>query len=359
MEPNPLRILQQEHWADAELRRDLRCLQSLVANEVELATLYERIDESLSDEPRKSESGVRSLPQNLPERHSGTDTPTKLARLRTPQSFAAKRRVFATAVVWAASSIAMAAGISLWVDASRSTESDAALCITAAPETLEHASFGDDTKNAQGCGTRAPANRGFGANRAVQRALVAPGEAERPVAEKPSIEKVELGETRQRAPEPPRDFVLKGYPWANGVREAPAPAPENVVLEEEPPATKTSARTHRPGVPAEPPVGEKLPPGEKPPPGEKTAGGATPPNPLEPAPSSPTARAACGLLSLNSIPYSRVVVDGRPLGDTPRVGVPVSPGLHSIVFIHPEHGRKIKHVEVAAGATALVVVTFP
>ena len=122
----------------------------------------------------------------------------------------------------------------------------------------------------------------------------------------------------------------------------------DVTLEDDPSAAAAPRKTTRANVPAKAPLKQ----------GSGTAG-AEPSSPFEYAVYAPAPPATCGLLSINSIPYSRVVVDGRPLVDTPRVGVPVSPGLHSIVFIHPEHGRKVKHVEVAAGATALAVVTFP
>jgi PEGA domain len=65
-----------------------------------------------------------------------------------------------------------------------------------------------------------------------------------------------------------------------------------------------------------------------------------------------------GKLNINSIPYSRVVLDGRPLGATPRVEVAVSPGAHTVVFVHPEHGRIFKEVYVDAGRTVLAAVRF-
>jgi serine/threonine-protein kinase len=80
---------------------------------------------------------------------------------------------------------------------------------------------------------------------------------------------------------------------------------------------------------------------------------ATPPPP--PAPKA----AAGGTLSLNSIPASNVILDGKPLGATPKTGVAVTPGQHTVIFVHPEHGRKAKSVNVAAGKTVPVVVKFP
>jgi hypothetical protein len=64
-----------------------------------------------------------------------------------------------------------------------------------------------------------------------------------------------------------------------------------------------------------------------------------------------------GTLSITSIPPSNVVLDGRPLGPTPQE-VSVSPGAHSIVFIHPTKGRKALRIEAAAGTRGVASVSF-
>ncbi|MGC4070093.1 MAG: PEGA domain-containing protein [Polyangiaceae bacterium] len=66
-----------------------------------------------------------------------------------------------------------------------------------------------------------------------------------------------------------------------------------------------------------------------------------------------------GTLNINSIPQSNVLLDGRPLGKTPRAGVSVPGGSHTVVFIHPEHGRKQVVVTVIPGRTATAAVRFP
>jgi hypothetical protein len=66
-----------------------------------------------------------------------------------------------------------------------------------------------------------------------------------------------------------------------------------------------------------------------------------------------------GTININSIPVSNVILDGKPLGATPKVGVSATPGPHTIIFVHPEHGRKAKSVTVEAGKTASAVVRFP
>ncbi|MBN2195867.1 MAG: serine/threonine protein kinase [Polyangiaceae bacterium] len=61
------------------------------------------------------------------------------------------------------------------------------------------------------------------------------------------------------------------------------------------------------------------------------------------------ASAGQGVLNIASIPIANVILDGRPLGLTPRIGVRVSAGTHTIVFVHPELGRKVETVVVGAG----------
>lgn len=65
-----------------------------------------------------------------------------------------------------------------------------------------------------------------------------------------------------------------------------------------------------------------------------------------------------GTLNINSIPISSVILDGKPLGSTPKMGVKVKAGSHTVVFVHPQHGRKSQSVNVAAGQTAVAVVRF-
>lgn len=57
-----------------------------------------------------------------------------------------------------------------------------------------------------------------------------------------------------------------------------------------------------------------------------------------------------GTINVASTPPSNVVLDGRPLGKSPRV-VRVSPGPHTVVFIHPLYGRRSLNVTVGSGAT--------
>ncbi len=56
-------------------------------------------------------------------------------------------------------------------------------------------------------------------------------------------------------------------------------------------------------------------------------------------------------LNLNSIPVTNVILNGKPLGATPKIGVQVPPGPQTVVFVHPDLGRKVMSGTVAAGET--------
>lgn len=70
------------------------------------------------------------------------------------------------------------------------------------------------------------------------------------------------------------------------------------------------------------------------------------------------AKSGKGTLNINSIPPSKVLLDGRPLGQTPKPGVSVSAGSHTVTFVHPEKGRKVISVNVGAGETKTAAVKF-
>ncbi len=58
-----------------------------------------------------------------------------------------------------------------------------------------------------------------------------------------------------------------------------------------------------------------------------------------------------GFLNINSLPVSRILVDGQPMGETPKTGVQVSAGTHTITFINPDLPKKSISVTVKAGET--------
>lgn len=85
-------------------------------------------------------------------------------------------------------------------------------------------------------------------------------------------------------------------------------------------------------------------------PAPQPAGGAqTQPTAKPPA---PAAAAGEAFLNINSLPASTVVLDGAPLGPTPRLKVSVKPGSHTILFINSEQSlKKSITVTVANGET--------
>jgi serine/threonine-protein kinase len=97
------------------------------------------------------------------------------------------------------------------------------------------------------------------------------------------------------------------------------------------------------------------PPAPAPPPAGGVAGSQSP----EPkAPPSTPAPVGEGTLHINSIPISKVLLDGKPLGNTPKVSVTVPAGTHQVTFIHPEMGKKTITVIVKPGETKTAVVRF-
>jgi serine/threonine-protein kinase len=92
-------------------------------------------------------------------------------------------------------------------------------------------------------------------------------------------------------------------------------------------------------------------------------GGSTRPStgssPAAAAPAAPAAsKGGNASLTFASKPDSMVIFDGRPLGKTPK-SASVAPGQHTVVFVHPEHGRKAKTINVTAGQKATLQVKFP
>lgn len=105
--------------------------------------------------------------------------------------------------------------------------------------------------------------------------------------------------------------------------------------------------------------------------GDERKGGAPPASTPTPAPTRPAETTAAavvqasterpgarGQLNIQSTPRSNVVLDGHKLGSTPRFGVSVAPGPHSVVFVHPERGTKQVSVSVGPGESKTVAVQF-
>lgn len=80
--------------------------------------------------------------------------------------------------------------------------------------------------------------------------------------------------------------------------------------------------------------------------------------PASPAPQAASHAVGGAFLNLNSIPISNVVLDGRPVGSTPLMGLSVKPGTHTVTFVHPELGRKTSVVTTEAGQRQAVFARF-
>lgn len=82
---------------------------------------------------------------------------------------------------------------------------------------------------------------------------------------------------------------------------------------------------------------------------------AAAPAPLSmvPAPAAPAS--TDGTLNINSLPVSNVLLDGRPLGQTPKLRVKVKPGNHSVMFIY-KGKRTTRGARVGAGESVTVSV---
>ena len=80
-----------------------------------------------------------------------------------------------------------------------------------------------------------------------------------------------------------------------------------------------------------------------------------------PAPTAPAQLAdpTQGLLNISSVPPSQIILNGRPLGTTPKTGIAV-PGdsLQTIVFVHPKMGRRRAQKFVPAGKERTVSIRF-
>jgi len=74
---------------------------------------------------------------------------------------------------------------------------------------------------------------------------------------------------------------------------------------------------------------------------------STPPPAPTPAPAP--ARAEPGLLSLNAVPWGRVSIDGRVVGNTPVLDLRVAPGAHRVRVERPGFEPYERDISVVAG----------
>jgi PEGA domain-containing protein len=65
-----------------------------------------------------------------------------------------------------------------------------------------------------------------------------------------------------------------------------------------------------------------------------------------------------GRISVNADPWAQVLIDDKPIGDTPLANVSVSLGEHQVVFRHPQLGERRETVIVRADAPSRVSASF-
>jgi hypothetical protein len=65
-----------------------------------------------------------------------------------------------------------------------------------------------------------------------------------------------------------------------------------------------------------------------------------------------------GYLNISSTPTSKVVLDGKVLGDTPKMKVKATPGTHQVIFIDNNGNRFEKSVLVIVGQSTPVSHKF-
>ncbi|MDQ3035275.1 MAG: PEGA domain-containing protein, partial [Myxococcota bacterium] len=66
-----------------------------------------------------------------------------------------------------------------------------------------------------------------------------------------------------------------------------------------------------------------------------------------------------GTLRINTRPWSQVFVDGRLIGNTPQMNIPLPAGRHTVTLVNSDFN--IRHtitVEIAAGQTETRVLTL-
>jgi len=76
--------------------------------------------------------------------------------------------------------------------------------------------------------------------------------------------------------------------------------------------------------------------------------------------SAPAAQSGgLGTLRVNTRPWSRVIVDGRLIGNTPQMSIPLRAGAHALNLVNPEFGiDKTLTVDIKAGEVTTRVLTL-
>lgn len=140
-------------------------------------------------------------------------------------------------------------------------------------------------------------------------------------------------------PAPP-PAALPPAPIEPAIAAAPPSAPVSA-----PPAPRSGARPRSPGATASSGVA-----GARPTPTRETTATA----PVAAATPTPAEAPSTGRLSLVTVPWSRVELDGRVVGNTPLVGIELPAGSHVLVLTNPEAGITMRYpVSIEPGRTTV------
>lgn len=137
----------------------------------------------------------------------------------------------------------------------------------------------------------------------------------------------------------------------------PTARPDSMAALTAPPPAPSAPRATRPLPPPAPPRPAPAPVSRRPPakayapaPVHELAPSAAPVPPPAPAPAAaPAVRAEPGSLSINAIPWGSVYIDGRPMGNTPQLDLPVPPGQHKLRVERQGYRAYERVIDVAPG----------
>lgn len=66
-----------------------------------------------------------------------------------------------------------------------------------------------------------------------------------------------------------------------------------------------------------------------------------------------------GTLRINTRPWSQVYVDGRLIGNTPQMNIPLPAGSHRVTLVNPDYNiRQSVNVTIEAGQVTTRVLTL-
>jgi hypothetical protein len=84
-----------------------------------------------------------------------------------------------------------------------------------------------------------------------------------------------------------------------------------------------------------------------------------PPRPPVSDQHAPAVLLAKGKLRINTRPWSQVYVDGKLVGNTPQMGIPLAPGRHRVMLVNGQFGiQKTISVDIPAGETVTQILNL-